>query len=473
MKSTKLIPSAAVVLGLWLAVGGCQRGREQQTVAEPLSEEKEELANQLEESLFQYILEPWYPRNIDSVYGGYISGFERDWSRSRGGQVKALVQQARHVWSTSFVLENYPEENAYLGYARHGFHFLRDRMWDKEKGGFYAYCTEDGSPVPESLNDKRVYGQAFAVYALSQYYTISQEAEALDLAKKQFHWMEKGPHDPVHGGYFEFLNRMGNPAYLDPQEGSAPPSPMIGTKDYNSSIHLMEALTQLYRVWPDSLVRQRLEEMFTLVRDTFVHPDGYLQLYFNADWSAAADDNYLENGSDGQGYFTKHFTYGHDVETAFLLLETAHVLGWGKDEKTHRIAKQLVDHSLASGWDKENGGFYDAGRKQGDSIVIINDHKSWWGLVEGMNTLLLMHNLYPDDPADYYGKFKKAWEHIDTYLIDKQYGGWYNAALDTDPESVEQPKSHIWKTTYHNTRGMIHCIQMLRGESDLQMNKQE
>ena len=156
------------------------------------------------------------------------------------------------------------------------------------------------------------------------------------------------------------------------------------------------------------------------------------------------------------------------METAFLLLETAHVLGWGDDAKTHRIAKRLVDHSLASGWDSENGGFYDAGRQEGDSVVIINDHKSWWGLVEGMNALLLMHTLYPDDPADYYGKFRKAWEHIDTYLIDKEYGGWYNAALDTDPESIDQPKSHIWKTTYHNTRGMVHCIRMLRGESELQ-----
>ena len=473
MNRTQLISRAGLVLGLVLALGGCNRGREQQTVADPLLEKKVNLANELEKSLFQYILEPSYPRDNDTINGGYISGFERDWTRSRGRQVKALVQQARHVWTTSFVRENYPDQTEYMGYAEHGFRFLQDKMWDNEAGGFHSYCMENGKPVPESLNDKRVYGQAFAVYALSQYYLVSQDDAALDLVQKEFRWMENGPHDPVYGGYFEFLNRQGKPAYLDPREGSAPPSPMIGTKDYNSSIHLMEALTQLYRVWPDTLVRTRLEEMFYLVRDTFVHPDGYLQLYFNADWSPAADDDDLEFGSGGEGFFTKHFTYGHDVETAYLLLETAHVLGRGEDEKTHRIAKKLVDHSLASGWDQENGGFYDAGRKEGDSIVIINDHKSWWGLVEGMNALLLMHTLYPDDPADYFGKFEKAWEHIDTYLIDKEYGGWYNSALDTDPESIDQPKSHIWKTTYHNTRGMINCIHMLRGESELQPHASE
>jgi mannobiose 2-epimerase len=152
------------------------------------------------------------------------------------------------------------------------------------------------------------------------------------------------------------------------------------------------------------------------------------------------------------------------VETAYLLLETSHSLGWEKDPKTREIAKRLVDHSLASGWDQENGGFFDAGKEQDEEVTIINRQKSWWGLVEGMNALLLMHHLYPDDPHEYGQKFLEAWKHIDTYLIDKEHGGWYNSALDTAPESVTQGKSHIWKTTYHNTRGMVNCIQRLRND---------
>ncbi len=92
----------------------------------------------------------------------------------------------------------------------------------------------------------------------------------------------------------------------------------------------------------------------------------------------------------------------------------------------------------------------------------MNDHKSWWGLIEGMNALLLMHSLYPEDPQDYYSLFVESWEHIDTYLIDKTYGGWYNHATDTDPGTLERGKGHIWKTTYHNARGMLNCIKMLR-----------
>jgi mannobiose 2-epimerase len=60
---------------------------------------------QLEESLFEYILNPWYPLVIDTLNGGYHSEFNRDWSPGSGSGEKALVQQARHVWATSRIYE--------------------------------------------------------------------------------------------------------------------------------------------------------------------------------------------------------------------------------------------------------------------------------------------------------------------------------------------------------------------------------
>ena len=421
------------------------------------------LANVLEESLFSELLELWYPRNIDSVNGGYISGLNRDFTPVERPQRKVLVQQARHVWATSFIYEHYPEREEYLKYAGHGFRFLKDRMWDSEFGGFYTAVEHDGTPATGGMSSgKRIYGQAFAVYCLSQYYRVSKDPDALGLAREAFIWMEEHAHDPRFGGYFEVLGRDGYPLEQTDGTGGGQRGEFgTGMKDYNSSIHLMEAFTELYSVWPDSLVRTRLEEMFFLVRDTFIHPSGYLQLYFHPDWTLVTDEEMAEQAGEG-GFFTNHVTYGHDVETAYLLLETARVLGRGEDEKTHVIAKKLVDHALASGWDQRNGGFFDEGKYTDDSISIINSHKAWWAQIEGLNALLLMYTLYPDDPNDYYGKFLKMWAHIDTYLIDKEFGGWYNSSLDTYPDNQEQSKSHMWKTTYHNSRGLVHCIEMLR-----------
>jgi mannobiose 2-epimerase len=457
----KHIASTATIFGLIIIQIACSSNADRGGSSKTLQKDPAVLADEMEESLFNYIIEPWYPRDIDTVYGGYISSFNEDWTMPERPQVKALVQQARHVWATSFIYENYPDSAVFLDYAKHGFEFLKSAMWDQEYGGFHAYVNQDGSPVERSINDKRVYGEAFAVYGLSQYYRVGHEEEALQLAKDAFLWMEKHAHDPQYGGYFEVLDRNGDPVRAGAnQQGARGEARLAGLKDYNSSIHLMEAFTELYRAWPDSLVRARLEEMFILVRDTFCHPDGYLQLYFYPDWTLVQEPDEPEGTGRREGL--QHFTYGHDVETAYLLLETAHVLGWGEDQWTHVLAKRLVDHSLASGWDTVAGGFFDAGKQTDEGIRIINNHKSWWGQVEGMNALLMMYELYPDDPNDYYGKFLKSWEHIDTYLIDKEHGGWYNAGTDTSPENRGQMKSHIWKTTYHNARGMIHCINRLR-----------
>jgi mannobiose 2-epimerase len=422
----------------------------------------EALAIAFEKSLSGEILEPWYPRIIDTTYGGYISDLDYDWMLSETSQEKALVQQARHLWATSHIYENYPGKKEFLEYASHGFRFLRDHMWDREFGGFYYSCTREGEPAGALNGQKRIYGEAFALYGLAQYYRVSKNREALDLARKTFRWMEEGAHDPRYGGYFEHLNRDGTPVpHSEAGEGARGEAAAAGLKDYNSSIHIMEALTSLYGVWPDTLLRERLEEMFFLIRDTFIHPDGYLQLYFYPDWTLVPDRT-MEAAAGGDHWYTQHITYGHDVETAYLLLETAGVLGWEGDTTTRRIAKLLVDHSLESGRDTIAGGFFDAGKQVDGEIRIINRHKSWWSQVEGMNALLLMHTLHPEDPADYYGLFVEMWEYIDRYLIDKEYGGWYNYGLDTFPENRTQRKSHAWKTTYHNTRGMIHCIRMLQ-----------
>ena len=466
MKIRNFSLTVSVVILITMLSAACGSGSGTNHPSGQASSDQILLADTLEKSLFEYIINPWYPRIIDTVNGGYISALENDWTLAGRFQTKALVQQARHVWATAFIYEHYPEKKEFLEYSAHGFRFLRDAMWDREYGGFHAYCTDDGKPEERSMDEKRIYGQAFAIYGLSQYYRMSQDQEALQLAQKEFRWMEEKPHDPVYGGYFEFIRRDGTP-YGTGENGNHGNrrSPGRGLKDYNSSIHLMEALTELYRIWPDSLVRARLEEMFYLIRDTFVHPDGYLRLYFYPDWRLVTPQS-MNDDSEEILRFTSHFTYGHDVETAYLLLETAHFLGLGEDEQTHKLAKRLVDHSLASGWDNETGGFWDEGLARDGKIEIINDHKSWWGQIEGLNALLMMHLLYPEDPNDYYGKFLKMWAYIDTYLIDKEHGGWYNNGLDTSPDTPKQMKSHIWKTSYHNTRGMIRCIQGLRGENE-------
>ena len=123
----------------------------------------------------------------------------------------------------------------------------------------------------------------------------------------------------------------------------------------------------------------------------------------------------------------------------------------------------MVDHALHNGWDEKAGGFYDEGYyfKGKSGITITHDTKNWWAQAEGLNTLLLMSGLYPDDKMDYYGKFEKLWNYVNTNLIDHEYGDWYAGGLDKQPDMKRAQKGHIWKAAYHQTRSIMNCIEML------------
>ena len=73
--------------------------------------------------------------------------------------------------------------------------------------------------------------------------------------------------------------------HLVQRDGNVPSTAQTGYKDQNSSIHLLEAFTELYSVWPDPLVRENdLQEMLFLIRDTITNPKGYLTLFLTPDW---------------------------------------------------------------------------------------------------------------------------------------------------------------------------------------------
>ncbi|MEX0771019.1 MAG: AGE family epimerase/isomerase, partial [Balneolaceae bacterium] len=397
------------------------------------------------------LLDVWYPRVVDTEHGGYLSRFTHDWEPD-GSQEKMIVTQVRHLWTLSKVGQKYPDDSSYLEYAAHGFDFLRQEMWDETHGGFYQLVTREGDAIlgEEGEINKTLYGNAFAIYGLAAYYEFSDNAEALDLARRTFEWLENHAYDPAHGGYFQPLARDGTP------DTTGYP------KDYNSGIHILEALTELYTVWPDEGVRDRLEEMFIIVRDTMTTDRGNLKLYFQPDWTHLSYRDSTES-TVRANIGRDHITPGHDIETAYLLLEAAHALGLDQDPATLEIAKKLTDHTLETGWDGETGGFYDIGYyfKGDDELTILRDTKNWWAQAEGLNTLLMMAEIWPEDPRRYFNKFTRQWEYIKMYLIDHDHKGWYDSGLDKSPERRTALKSHIWKGNYHTVRSLMGCLERL------------
>ena len=425
----------------------------------PITTKKNEIANEMQKSLQKQLLEIWYPLALDTIYGGFLSDFNHQW-KPKGRQNKFIVTQARHVWSTSKASQHFSNNKQYQRTAKYGANYLQNALWDEEFGGFFNLVDRKGKVIKQHNQIiKNAYGNAFAIYGLVAYYKMSGDATALNLAQKTFYWLDNHSYDSVFGGYFQFLARDGTP-FTD-GFNDVPP------KDYNSSIHVLEAFTELYGIWPNEKLRERLQSLLIIIRDTIITEKGYMNLYFFRDWKPLSHKDSSTKFINANHYYD-HISFGHDVEIAYLMLEASLILGIENDSVTLKIAKKLIDHALMNGWDNNLGGLYDEGYyfKGDNKITIIKDTKEWWSQAEALNSFLIMADIFPDDEMDYYQKFTLLWDYVKTYLIDQKHGGWYWGGLDKEPALKRSYKGSIWKGNYHTSRSLMNCINRLNNSNE-------
>jgi len=398
------------------------------------------------ESLFRNdVLGVWFPRTINKENGGFYASFTRDWKPAQS-EGKFSVFQARMTWMSAEVVMRRPDlKDQFYPYMGHGVDYLRNVFWDRQYGGFYWGLDDKGQISSFYSDGKHLYGNSFCLYALAAAYQATRDPKILDFAQKSFRWMDEHAHDAKNGGYFEWLTREGKPVSAHPETGKVELLPValfpIGYKSMNTHIHLLESFTQLYEVWPDETLRKRLEELLAIIRDKISVEPGAMNLYLTNEWVALPD----------------HDSYGHDVEAAYLLLETEDVLGHGHDPKTVRMAKMLVDHALAYGWDENLGGFYRAGTTHGQTEDRL---KEWWVQVEGLNALLLMHDRYGQQTDVYFKAFQRQWQFIKENQLDPEYRGLYEL-VGPDGKPVSHNKGRIWKEAYHEGRAMMNVTARL------------
>lgn len=425
--------------------------------------------NILDEMLFHLrdkILKKWYPLVVDKKYGGYFSNISYDW-RILPEQDKMIVTQARHIWTAAKVASFFDKE-FFKEVAFHGFKFLKDKMWDKDYGGLYQMRNREGnlSGYNGFFDEKRVYGNAFGIYCLAALYELNHDDEILRLAKNTFKWVEEHAADLQYNGYFQFLRREGIPFDKDSNyKTKAVDAAEVGYKDQNSSIHLLEAYTELYNIWKSPELYERLKNILFLIRDTIATEKGYLNLFFNSKWEPISFRDTPEE-IRRMNYGLDHVSFGHDYETAFLMLEASYILEIENDSSTLLKSKKMIDHAIEYGWDKDSGGFFDGGYyfTENGKCEIIKDTKVWWSQAEGLNALLLFSKIFPQDKK-YYDLFLQQWEYIKKFLIDDKYGDWYWGSLEKEPFYRFEPKGNIWKGTYHTGRTLMNCIKMLSDES--------
>jgi len=394
-----------------------------------------QIAGETETNLCRHVLSPWFPRALDPE-GGFFQNYGDDWSHLPEDG-KSVVYQSRLSWVAAMASRRYPDdETPYRSLALHGYEGLRNQLWDATRGGFYWAVNGAGKPDDTKL----VYGNAFAIYACATVYRLTGDADALALAKECFLWLEAHGHDAQNGGYFEVLDLAGKPVL----HGANIISPSNGLKSMNTHIHLLEAFSVLYEARRDPAVKKRLEELLDLIKTRVITPEGAQNLFLSRDWTPASAED----------------SYGHDIETAYLLVEASTAIGKPGDPEIWKLARKLVDHTLEVGVDREFGGVYELGSPTESPSDVKGTEKEWWPQAEALNALLMVHQRFGSESGKYWEAFTQLWQFIQEKQVDAVHGGWF-PMLHRIGAPKPRSKSDSWTECYHQARALMNVTDRL------------
>ncbi len=381
-------------------------------------------ARRLDRQLREQVLPFWYDTAQDREHGGYAL---------EAGS-KQLVGQSRMIWGFSHAHRqgwSTPERD-YLQAARQGFAFLQQHFLDPEHGGYYWMTDAAGQATNRH---KMIYGQAFVIYGLVEYYRASRDEAALQAALEQFLTLQRHARDPAHGGWFEHFTPDWTPVMAWQEHVSVE---VPGYKSANAHLHLMEALTELYRELPDERVRDALAEAVH-INVTHFYPRDPAQSAFHCrpNWTRVTDES------------SRGLSYGHNVEFAWLLLYAQDALGVPRSWD-HFYAH--LDHALKYGFDQQDGGLYSRG--VGNEPAVDRD-KVWWAQAELLAALSV--GLPHERRAQEVAACEKLLGFLERRMIDPQDGIW-TATVAADGTVRSPSKKNHWKANYHDVRGMVMFI---------------
>lgn len=379
----------------------------------------EELRGEIVADLKNSLLPFWVEHSVDPK-GGFYGSLKRDGTPIPDAP-KGGVLNARILWTFSTAYRMYGD-SVYLNLANRAQRYFIDHFVDPQYGGVYWLIKADGTPLD---TDKQTYGSSYAIYGLSEHFRATGNMESLNKAIEIYRTLESKVKDGERDGYIEsFTRQWGKPEKMG-YDGAG-----IATKTMNTHIHVLEAYTSLYRVWRDDGLRERLSSMIDIITDRFYNPNTHhLILYCDSDWNNLEDID----------------SYGHDIETSWLLMEAAEVLGdKQKMEKCRPVILGLVNSALKEGIDSQGGMMYE---RHGDKI---RQDLSWWCQAE---TVVGCINAWQMTGEHCYVDYAcRTWNFIKTKMIDKEYGEWFRTVLPDGTARKNELKASMWNCPYHNSR---------------------
>ena len=379
----------------------------------------------------QSVILPFWKDLRDQAYGGFY-GYMDQQLRLDPRAEKGSILNSRILWTFSeaaMALEDRELED----YARHAYRFLKEHCLDRQHGGVFWSVTYDGKPLDTT---KHTYDQAFAIYALSAYYRLTGEEEALREAMEIFRLIEEHCTDEI--GYLEAFTADWRPESNEKLSENG----VMAEKTMNTLLHVFEGYSGLYRASEDSRVRSCMERILKIYETKiFDHSRDRQLVFFDREYRSIID----------------LYSYGHDIESSWLMDWGCGLLGDRElsrriEEMDRKMAQAVYAHaydhrSLANECDRG----------------VKNELRVWW--VQAETVVGFVHQWQKTGEAVYAQAAADTFRFILEHLWDKRPGGeWFWCVDEQGVPTPDKPIVEPWKCPYHNGRM---CLELMRREPDI------
>jgi mannobiose 2-epimerase len=399
----------------------------------------QDLRQKVETELLSDILPFWINNTIDDQYGGFRGQIANDLTIDPHAP-KGIILNTRILWTFARAFSVY-RNPVYLATARRAYDYIARYFWDREFGGIYWMLDFEGRPIDTK---KRIYGQAFAVYALAEYSHASGDPEALAMALRLVEQIESAGHDDMHTGYFETYERDWKLA-VDQRLSDVD---LDEKKSMNTHLHLLEAYAALLRFHEDETVRLRLGELIKICLDHIIDSaTHHFIMFFDEEWSPRS---------------TK-ISFGHDIEGSWLLCKAAEILGDPAVlARVRAAAVKMAQAVFEQGLDSDGGLLYEV-----DPAGIIDTNKHWWPQAEAVVGFLNAYQL--SGQQRFMDCAERSWAFIEKYIVDREHGEWFSRVSQLGAPAMELYKVDSWKCPYHNGRACFEVMERLDAGKVLQV----
>jgi mannobiose 2-epimerase len=423
-------------MAVWpLATLGRSRNWERRVSSVPSGQSDEALLRRAHSTLTTMLRQnivPFWTERLPAATSdrGVIFAEKRD-----GGRMLNLVLHARYLWFLAALCGSRHARELHFELAHRAYASMIEWLHDGQYGGFYWEIDLD-TRKPSKPN-KHLYGQAFAIYALTQFACATGNIDAANLATATFAIVDARAHDSRFGGYQEWLTREWQPA-----EGPGYLGRGRGVKTMNTHLHLLEAWTSLHAAAPEALPRERIVELMEIVGTRTVSRR-----------FAVAFDGYQENWTPLRGRSNHTVSFGHEVQAIPLLLAACDAVDGERAALAEPLRRRFA-YCMRFGFDYENGGFFSRGRS---GRPAGNRTKIWWVQAEALLAALTMYAIGRERP--YIAAFELTLSWIDRAQTDWTGGDWHR-----EIDARGQPhgaKVDRWKCPYHNGRAVLECLRLI------------